>query len=784
MYALPRKVDSRSRVGAWTWRSLGALVCVAAATAQASSFRDLTLEQALRRLEQQGLDVLYSSDLVLPSMQVRDEPTAAAPRAILEEIVRPHGLAVRDGPNGLLLLVRAAPGGNSSNADPRADAVIAAPAALDLEEVIVSASEYTLVHGASAALATLSATDLQLSPDIGDDPLRAIARLPGMAASEFSARTNMRGGDADETLVRFDGLNLQNPFHLKDFQSAFSTIGPGIVREMRIYSGGFPVTFGDRMSGVIDIDPLSLSEPHRELSLSFFNAAALAGAQSSDGRGEWLVSARRGNLDLIVDALGSNIGRPAYSDFYGRGGRRITDSLSISASALVSNDALVLFDSDHEEQARAEYRDGYYWLTVGYQPSDAISGNVLVAHSNLDSVRRGRADQEGVARGTLSDERAFAIDSLQADWSWRLDNDVLLLFGGEWREMRGRYDYSDEVELDLLFDVPGAAHEVERARSVTARPVGDHYALYTNVRFGTPLAVIADAGVRWDRDTLTPDSSDQLSPRISLLYPYGERWRMRAVWGRFFQAQSISELQVSDGMTQFFPPQRAHHLIGSIEYRHDNGVEARLEAYRKDYRRVRPRFENLLNTFVLLPELKPDRIRIAPARAIAMGMELTLRRDAGQPLSWWLSYSRSSVKDYFASMSTPRSWDQRHLFNGGIAWRGPRWEVSLAGTYHTGWPTSAVVLRETEPVPLLTTGPRNDRRMHDYRSLDARVARLFRIAGAGVLTVFVEASNILNRSNDCCVEYELEDEEEDLRLDINTLAYLPITPSLGFVWRF
>ena len=80
-------------------------------------------------------------------------------------------------------------------------------------------------------------------------------RLPGVASSDFSSKVNVRGGEADETLVRFDDLRLQNPYHLKDFQSTFSTIGPGVVSGMRVYAGGFPVTFGDRMSGVIDIDP-------------------------------------------------------------------------------------------------------------------------------------------------------------------------------------------------------------------------------------------------------------------------------------------------------------------------------------------------------------------------------------------------------------------------------------------------------------------------------------------------------------------------------------------------
>jgi hypothetical protein len=751
-------------------------------SALAASFRGLTLEQALQQLQHQGLNVLYSSDLVQPSMQVRDEPQASDPRKVLEELVAPHGLAVRDGPNGALLLTRAAPATAAARNSAAADLHLPVS---DLEEIIVSASAYRFVHYDALATATLSAVDLQLSPDLGDDPLRAAARLPGVAASEFSARANIRGGEAAETLVRFGGLNLSNPFHLKDFQNVFSTIAPGLVREMRIYSGGFPVTFGDRMSGVMDIDPLAPADLYGELSLSFFNAAALLNGRSADGRSDWLLSARRGNLDLIVDALNSNIGRPAYGDVYGRVGRRLTDSIALSANVLASEDSLVLFDSDHEEGARAEYRDRYYWLRVDYEPDDTLSGSTLLSRSALDSVRRGAADQDGVASGMLDDERDFTIDTLQTDWSWRIQDQVLLLFGGEFRDMRGRYDYRDEAEFDLLFDVPGATADTTRTRNVSVRPNGNHSALYANARVGTPQALVMDLGLRWDRDTLAPDSSDQISPRISVLHAFGDRWQVRAAWGRFFQAQSIDELQVSDGVTQFFSPQYARHLIASIDYRHPSGIEARLEAYRKDYRQIRPRFENLLNSFVLLPELKPDRIRIAPQHARASGFELTVRRATAQPLGWWLSYSRSSVKDEFADGDVARSWDQRHSFSGGATWRGPSWELSVAGTYHSGWPTTAVALTQTEPIPIVTAGPRNARRLHDYRSLDIRVARRFQLSGASELTVFLETTNILNRDNDCCLKYELESEETpELTLDTSTLRYLPTTPSLGLIWRF
>jgi outer membrane receptor protein involved in Fe transport len=138
--------------------------------------------------------------------------------------------------------------------DPIFQAVPLALARPPLEEVVVSTSRYPLGASTAGSPVVLDAAALQRLPALGDDSLRAVARLPGAAGNGLSARSHVRGGELDETLVRLDGLRLFDPFHLKDFQSVFSVIDPRLIQSMDVYTGGFPVMFGDRMSGVIDLD--------------------------------------------------------------------------------------------------------------------------------------------------------------------------------------------------------------------------------------------------------------------------------------------------------------------------------------------------------------------------------------------------------------------------------------------------------------------------------------------------------------------------------------------------
>ncbi len=75
--------------------------------------------------------------------------------------------------------------------------------------------------------------------------------------------------------------------------------------------------------------------------------------------------------------------------------------------------------------------------------------------------------------------------------------------------------------------------------------------------------------------------------------------------------------------------------------------------------------------------------------------------------------------------------------------------------------------------------------LSDYARLDLRIARRFELESAGELTAFLEVSNLTQRNNDCCVEYQLEDTETDETfLDVEPRGSLPLVPSLGVLWKF
>ena len=71
--------------------------------------RGRPLSAVLVQLRARGLNLIYSSAVVLPELVVADEPQGTDPRAILDQILAPFGLQAQDAASGAILIVRAPP---------------------------------------------------------------------------------------------------------------------------------------------------------------------------------------------------------------------------------------------------------------------------------------------------------------------------------------------------------------------------------------------------------------------------------------------------------------------------------------------------------------------------------------------------------------------------------------------------------------------------------------------------------------------------------------------------
>lgn len=743
----------------------------------------MPIRDVIEILRTQRMQIAYSDSVLTEDMVVRSIPDSSNAVEALGEVLAIFQLRLFEA-DGIWAIGRS----DELERDSEANEQSTSRQSTDtLAEIVVSASHYQMIRDPTALPNIIDQRVITEFPDFGEDPLRAVMRVPGVASSGSSARSFLRGSTASQTGVILDGHRLLDPFHVRDYQSLFSAIDVRVVDRMEVHTGGFPVEYGDATGGLILVDSLEASEDsHTELGLSVFNASILSYGQVANGDADWMASVRRGNLDLI---LNEDLGEPSYFDIFAKIGVYPTESTRLSFSGLLVQDEVLIVpaaDPDEREESINDTRNAQFWITWDQNWSSRLFSRTLISVSDMQSRRVASIDDPEKIIGNIDDFRDVNVIRLIQNWSASAGDNHNFKFGAEFSETQTRYEYNADYGYFGLFrDLLSLPPSDSRSSLVDVD--GGTIAVYFSDRWKINKKLTIDLGLRWDRQTYTDPSGDaQLSPRANLLFRPDSKSKIRVSWGRYHQSQGISELQVQDGVDQFHPAQSSDQVIVSWERRLNPRLNFRAESYFKSENRVMPRFENTLDPFSVVPELEPDRTHVVPTSSKGRGIELSLDFAPSKSRNYWMSYVFSQMTDKIAGIDVPRSWDQRHAFQIGAAFRGDRWSFSTAIKAHSGWPRTDVELL-TDPETLsqsVVIGPRNVGRYDTFATLDMRL-QYKRPIRRGSLSWFLEIANTSNRKNPCCVDFDLDpDGMGGAVLDKKEDFWFPVLPAIGVLWEF
>ena len=386
----------------------------------------------MQELKSSGVDVIYSSELVPPELLAPPPREGDSLVTRARDALAAHGLSLRTIALNTFVVVRApVPAPASESGEP-------------LDEISVYASRYA-IDGGLAEPREVSPTDIERVPGSHDDALRALHSLPGIATNA-SARPYIRGSLSEDILVRYDGIGLLDPYHLKNFQSLISAIDPAGIERIEVFSGGFPVRYGTRSGGVIDIAAPSYQSGHEyRANLSLISAGISTIGKSERWPIEWLGAIRNSMLDSL-DAVEDGFGKPEFSDTLGRL-RWVTEQGAWTVGWLLLDDRLELGAPDDEEQATARYRDEYIWLARDHKFSDSLSMRTSVVGTSAERGREGTLLRSGVATGELDETRNFNGVELTSDWTFVHSDRSTYTFGGAVAATRADYRYTRHSEF-------------------------------------------------------------------------------------------------------------------------------------------------------------------------------------------------------------------------------------------------------------------------------------------------------------------------------------------------
>ena len=659
----------------------------------------------------------------------------------------------------------------------------AEPQLLRLDSVVVSPSKFAAVEGIAGSTHALELGRLQALPNTGDDLFRGLARLPGLAADDISAQFWVRGAPHSEVRTRLDGVDLIEPFHLKDAQGALAIVDPGAIAWLELATGGFAADHGDRLAGVLTME--TRSDPRRRTALNLSLTGSGTSAQGTFGehRGRWLVTARRGFPELALRASGQDDHAfPAYHDAMAKVEWETAPGEVLSAHLLTAGDRLRYTHPD-SPALTSRYGSHYAWLRWRRGLTSAQRSETVVSWSELDWSRRGEGRSDGFPF-RLSDERRLRTLAARTEWARPVGERVHLRAGAEGSVGWARYAYA-LTRQRLRFEggrLVAVAGNVDAQLAPERRTAG----AFSAAKFRAADNLAVEPSLRFDR--LRPGEPGTWNPRLNAAWIRGGTI-FRAAWGRYAQAQGLHELAVADGETTFGRADLAEHQVLGMEHSLGNGISLRVEAFQRRSLRIRPRWENLENAYDIFPEAQLDRFRLAPSGSRARGFEAMLHGRSHRSVAWHASYSLSRSEDRVDGRWMPRARDQRHAIYADLTYTpNQRWQVSAAWNFHSGWPTTESSFRVEPGVggrPLVVpfVGPAYGQRLPDYHRLDLRVSRRIPTA-RGELRLHLDVFNAYDREN--LLGYLSRPLWRGGQLEVvrEPRAQLPLLPSVGATWEF
>ena len=717
----------------------------------------------LAELGRSGVEVLYSSERVPAQMRIESEPRAGTIREQADEILASKGLRLEQVAPGHLVVVR----------DPRAKPQKPTPGTAavrdvdeQLEEVAIYASRYAFEGHGFAAPRSLSQREAEQSPGSRNDALRAAQTLPGVATGA-SSQPYIRGSMPEDVLVIFDHVTINDPFHLQSFQRLISAFDSSVIDRMDVYSGGYPVRYGLRSGGVIELTPRTVTRG-REYGVDVgLQSVGLSTAGQADASPiDWLFTARGNMIDLRNRAIGSGSRQTKLLDLIGRVRWQPSDASTWIAGTLLLNDRIRLHDRVGDGIATGSSHDAHLWLIYEYQGGGPWqSRNVFDYALERQWHDAAIADLPNVD-ASLMEQRRFATWSWNGEWIRTGDRVRWDLGAGAFVTRGTNLYHSHSLFSPVVAQAFARPPEELRDSDVRPREIGE--SVFAAFRPQLMQRVDLELGVRMDAQHFTgQDSQYQWSPRLNLRVHLNPRVDAYGSIGRFTQPQRPDEWRLEEAQQRADPAQIGTQAILGLSGATVPGTQWRIELYSKRWHRVSPYFDNLLNAQSLTPSLAPDRVLISPQSSIATGAEFSVRRKFGR-LEVWGGYDQAQVTDNILGQRVVRSWDQRWSTNAGIGWTGNRFSTLATVRAHEGWPRTPV---NAPP------SARNSRRWGTYFEADLRAAWLMPLR-SGSLEFWTEITNAGDRANDCCARMG-----PSSQLSATSVAWQPREIDIGLSWR-
>lgn len=652
-----------------------------------------------------------------------------------------------------------------------------------------------------ASSVSMSGATIAAIPAVGEpDVLRAVQLLPGvLARNDFSAGYNVRGGESDQNLILLDGIPIYNPFHLGGLFGMFmdETVG-----DVQLLTGGFPVTYGGRLSSVLDVTSAEETRRgvHGTVDASLLSSSVALGSGLASGNGSVNIGARRTYADLVAPVFGRDALPYHFQDAQVHATRLLSTGGTLSLTGYAGQDILsgglsALGDSVDVGSGgfRANLSAGDYHFDWGNQilgltlqqpigPGSEIplgGGAGIGLGDSAWLVQRASVSHYsttlGFARGALEYSNRVTEERLAGSLRWHTGVHAPTV-GYEFSQFQIRYgSQSPRTQVTL--------QSITQSPSVGALFLDDRWqpAARLLLRYGARVEHVTSAG--WtgvsprgqaklflNRDLALTASAGQYTQWIHGLRNEDVPLRVFDFW-----IASDKSIQVT----------KAQHFGAGLESWRRADRFLRLEGFYKNYDRL---YEPNPSDD---PAVEGD--EFVPTTGKSYGLDLYARQLETGPVSGWLAYTFAVSRRTRDGVSYAPAQDRSHNLNVVGSYRtASRWLLGAHFALGTGTPYTDILgqtirrnydgttnrwdtgtpNRELVPVE----GERNGARYPLFHRLDISASRSYAWRGGRtVVTPSLQIINVYNQRNVFTYNFDYAGNPPTRE----AISQFPILPTVG-----
>ncbi|MDE0637802.1 MAG: TonB-dependent receptor [Candidatus Poribacteria bacterium] len=649
---------------------------------------------------------------------------------------------------------------------------------IELEKIVVTPGRFMIYDGATPQL-SLSKKEIERFPLIDNDIMRSGHILPGVTANDYSARFSVRGGEKDGVSVRLDGMELYNPYHLQDFGGAVSLVGLGLIQRADLLMGGFPAEYGQKMSGVFDMTtkPPNTEKVSANFGIDLINATAMVEGPLTE-KGGWMLSARRGYVDLILALIDLDEEyKPQYADVYGKLMYQITEADTLTLNGLYGWDKNLIRVDDIDNNLDSLYDNSTVWLKWRHTFGTSYWTDVFVFGGASSQERTTGKSQERTIGKSDFDNRDFRFLGTKAELTVNAFEKHTFRTGVEWRWSTAQYDYDVQERQAGINEYKLIRANIDDSGSDIKLFLQDEWQIH-------PKFALNVGGRYVVQNYRNSDVQNyEIGPRVAFAVSPKKNLVFRGAWGVYHQPVDLMSVPVEDNIKTVGRAEQAMHYILGCEYTRGNNFLIRLEGYYK-------KFDNLVGR---LREFgRQMQIFTPPESADARGFDLFATQAVSSRLTWGLGYAYGIAKETSDNRTIFRQYDRRHsLFLSSSHQISSTWHLYLSWRFHTGDPRTPlthekVQLTEGSIACNRQFGETHSERLPAYHSLDFRITKRSPYK-RWALTWYFQILNLYNHTNlDQYAFSEVRDEVTGAITDcvIEEEPQLPIIPTLGMTITF